>query len=118
MATAADLNAYANAAEYDGMAAHYDDPDTDAGIAVAPGGDKVAITMGVAGAAGVDPGRYPATPGRNYSTPAVFTLTGPARYVSLWVGTEYRRRAKLAGPIGPGTYPIVYALNARTDNPI
>jgi hypothetical protein len=90
----------------------------DAGATVAPGGAKVAISMGAGGVAGPDPARYPATPGRAYSSVATFTLTGPALYLSLWVGTQYHRRARLAGPIGPGTYPVVYALNARTDNPV
>lgn len=116
MPTADDLNRYAAAADdYDGMTVHVDNPDLDAGVTVAGGGAKVAITMLGAGNPGTEPGRYPATDGRNYSTPAVFTLTDPggAQWLGLWVGTEYARSAKLRHPVGPGTESLVAAVNVR-----
>lgn len=112
MASDADLNAHA-AAAYDGMALHVTDPEVDAGVTVADGGTKVSITMGTPGVAGPDSARHPATVGRTYSSEATFTLAEAAYYVSVWDGTTYMRRARLRSPIGPGTFPVVYALTAR-----
>jgi hypothetical protein len=106
-ASPADLNAYAAVAEvYDEIGWHTADPgsDPDAYLVAA-----VALTMGTAGAAG--PGALPATDGRTYSGSASVVLDEPAEWVSLRVAGVVRRTFKRnRGPLGPGTFPVVYGL--------
>jgi hypothetical protein len=107
-ATDADLNSYADAGDYDGMAMLVDAEGT-----VADGGDEEAITMGAAGAAGPTPSKHPASPGRRYSSVATFTLTEAATHVGVYVSGTLRRTAPLRTPVGPGTFPIVYGIAVR-----
>lgn len=112
-ATDDDLDAFTGS-DYDAMGLYLLDPmqewDED-DVVLAPGGDPVAITMGVRGAAGPDAGQHPATPGKAYSSVATFDLTGeePARWMGLFVDDVLRRSVPLKVPLGPGLFPIVYA---------
>lgn len=109
----ADRNAYADAGDYDALALFTADPLDTVDDVTAGGGDPVAVTMGAAGAAGPDPLSHPATPGRRYSTTAVFTLTESASWIGALVAGELRRSAKLRTPIGPGTFPVVFFAHVR-----
>lgn len=108
------LNRTADAADFDAMTGHVTDPDVDAGVTVAAGGESQAITMGGAGVAGYDAGRYPATTGRDYTSPVTMPLTEAITYLGLWRGGVYQTRAKLRTPTGPGTQTVVAAVNVRT----
>lgn len=111
-ATDADRNGYATGATaYTQMGLFLEDPLQTAADVTAPGGAPKAITMHAVGAAGDNPSEHPATPGRVYSSSAVFTITGdePARWLGLYVGGTLRRTVPLKSPIGPGAFPVVYA---------
>lgn len=111
-ATDEDRDAYAvGALDYDEAGLYLEDPLATEDDVTAPGGDPVAITMGAVGAVGPDAGLHPATPGRVYSSKPSFTITGddPARWLGLFVDGDLRRTVPLKSPIGPGTFPVVYA---------
>lgn len=114
-ASPADLNAFAAVAEvYDELGAHTADPGADPDAYLA--GDPVALSMNPAGDAGPS-SAHPATDGRAYSGTASLVLTEPAEWFSLRVGGVVRRTFRRGrGPIGPGTFPVVYALAVRNQS--
>lgn len=116
-ASPADLNAFASVAEtYDEIAFHTADPGTSLTAFLADGGGPYPLSMGTAGAAGPTPGAQPATDGRTYSDAAVVaTLNEAAGWVSVRSGGALRRVFRMPrGPIGPGTFPIVYGLAVKS----
>lgn len=117
-ASPADLNAYAAVAQdYDAIAFHTADPGTSPTAFLAAGGGPYSLTVGDAGDAGPNPSAQPATDGRAYSSTVTATLTEPAEWVSLRSGGVVRRTFKRArGPLGPGTFPIVYGLAVRNQS--
>lgn len=118
-ASPADLNAYAAVAEgYDEIAFHTADPGADPAAFLAAGGGPYALPMGTAAAAGPS-GAQPATDGRTYSSTVSVTITEPggASWVSVRSGGVVRRTFRRArGPLGPGTFPIVYGLAVRNQS--
>lgn len=109
-ATDADRNAYADAGDYDALALFTADPLDTVDDVTAGGGSPVAVTMGLVGDPGPDPARHPAVVGRRYSSAAGFTLTESATWLGALVGGEVRRSVRLRTPIGPGVYPLVFAV--------
>lgn len=114
--SAADLNAYASVAEdYDEIRPHTADPGSDPNAY--PAGDAVALPMRTASVAGPNVSAQPATDGRTYSdqVPVVFDVAG--EWFSLRTGGVVRRTFRRArGPLGPGTFPIVYGLAVRNQS--
>lgn len=109
---AADLNAFAAAAEdFDELYFYTDDPGDDYTENQSAG--PFAISMGAAGAAGPSSSSQPATDGRTYATePADAVLAEMCTHAGVRVSATGRFRSfRLArGPMGPGTFPVVYGL--------
>ena len=105
----ADLNARAGAVSYDEIRFHDADPAGDYTASVHAG--PYAITMGTPGAAGPDPVAQPATPGVAYATSAataVLTVACGWASVRDTGSGAVRTFAFRRGPIGPGSFPVVY----------
>lgn len=109
---AADLNAFAAAAQdFDELYFYTADPGTDYTLNQSAG--PFAVSMSAAGAAGPTPSAQPATDGRIYAdSAAVATLTEACTHAGVRVAATGRFRSfRLPrGPMGPGTFPIVYGL--------
>lgn len=109
-ANAADLNARAGAVSFDELRFHDADPGDDYTVSVHAG--PYAISLGAAGAAGPDSAAQPATDGRVYSDAASAVLTVACGWASVRdsVSGAVRIWQLRRGPIGPGTFPVVYGL--------
>lgn len=109
---AADLNAFAAAAEdFDQLYFYTADPGDDYTESQSAG--PFAISMGAAGAAGPSSSSQPATDGRTYAAAAAdAVLTEMCTHAGVRVAATGRFRSfRLPrGPMGPGTFPIVYGL--------
>lgn len=112
-ASSADLNAYASVADdYDEISFHSDDPGASLTDYLVAG--PYSLSMNGAGVAGPNASQQPATDGRDYSDTVTAVLPSAASWAQIRVGGVARRTFALPrGPIGPGTFPIVYGLAVR-----
>ena len=108
----ADLNSHA-AVDFDELRFHDEDPGGDYTASVHAG--PYAISMGTPGAAGPSSSLQPAADGRAYASQVTAVLSVACGWASVRDSSSGAVRIwRLGrGPIGPGSFPVVYAFAAR-----